>query len=72
MLLLLLLLLSHDCRVEGVGGAPRAEDWRWAQGGDATPDSPLLSPGADPRLAPHLALQLLLQLPVVVVPDQDV
>lgn len=36
------------------------------------PDPPPSSLRADPRPAPHLAPQLLLQLPVVVVPDQEV
>lgn len=68
----LLLLLSRGCRAEGVCGAPRADGWRWAQGGETTPDSPFCHGVADPRPAPHLAPQLLLQLPVVVVPDQEV
>lgn len=69
-----LFLPPQDCRIEGVSGAPRREGGRWAEGGEPTSDFPssLTRAGPPPRPAPHLAPQLLLKLPVVVVPDQEV
>lgn len=43
-----------------------------ASGRRSDPRLPSPLPWADPRPAPHLAPKLLLQLPVVVVPDQEV